>query len=103
MVNTYRRVALIEGISYLILLFIAMPLKYIFSIPELVKYVGWAHGVLFVAYITLLLACWVLYKWSFLRVVMYFGGSLIPFLPFVFEKALKKEYGGLKEGTSHTR
>ena len=44
----------IEGWSYLILLFIAMPLKYIFDMPLAVRIVGSAHGLLFVAYVILL-------------------------------------------------
>lgn len=43
-----RSLGIIEGISYLILLFIAMPLKYGFDMPMAVKVVGMAHGVLFV-------------------------------------------------------
>ena len=44
----------VEGYSYLVLLFIAMPLKYIFNIPEFVRPVGSVHGVLFVAFMLLL-------------------------------------------------
>ncbi|HJT74395.1 MAG TPA: DUF3817 domain-containing protein [Chitinophaga sp.] len=93
MLKSYRRIALIEGISYLVLLFIAMPLKYGFDYPHPVKYVGWAHGVLFVAYVALLLVCWVQYKWSILRVSGFFIASLVPFVPFIVEKRLEKEYG----------
>ncbi len=93
MINLYRKTALIEGISYLILLFIAMPMKYLFSFPELVKYFGWAHGVLFILFVILLFVCWIKYRWSILRVGSFFLGSLLPFVPFIFEKRLKKEYG----------
>lgn len=91
--KTYRKVALIEGVSYLLLLFAAMPLKYLFGYPLPVKYVGWAHGILFVAYILLLLICWIKYRWGILRVLAYLLASLIPFAPFLAEKKLKKEYG----------
>ncbi|HEY8956617.1 DUF3817 domain-containing protein [Chitinophaga sp.] len=93
MINLYRKTALIEGISYLILLFIAMPMKYLFSFPEPVKYFGWAHGLLFILFVVLLFACWIKYRWSLLRVTGFFLGSLLPFVPFIFEKRLKKEYG----------
>ncbi|STD01078.1 DUF3817 domain-containing protein [Chryseobacterium carnipullorum] len=56
MINIYRKTALIEGFSYLILLFIAMPLKYFFNIPEGVKYFGWIHGVLFLIFMVALVA-----------------------------------------------
>jgi integral membrane protein len=95
--NSYRKVALIEGVSYLILLFIAMPLKYIFDIPEPVKYFGWIHGVLFIAFIALLLLAAIKYKWTLKRMIIYFIASVIPFVPFYLEKELKKEYGALSD------
>jgi integral membrane protein len=52
----FERIALIEGLSYLTLLGIAMPLKYIWGMPLAVKYVGWAHGILFILYFVLLTA-----------------------------------------------
>jgi integral membrane protein len=91
-VKTFSLIALIEGISYIVLLGIAMPLKYFFDFPLAVKIVGWAHGVLFIAYVFLLIACWIRYGWAFLRVVWYFVASLLPFLPFIVERSLKKEY-----------
>ena len=54
MINLYRKTAVVEGISYLILLFVAMPLKYFFNIPEAVKYFGWIHGVLFLVFLVFL-------------------------------------------------
>ncbi|MBX2925136.1 MAG: DUF3817 domain-containing protein [Chitinophagaceae bacterium] len=89
--DLFGKTAFIEGISYLLLLFIAMPLKYFFNYPVLVKYAGWAHGVLFIAYVGLLLACWAEYKWTFKRVAFFFIASLLPFLPFVVEKQLRQE------------
>jgi integral membrane protein len=87
----FRQVAMVEGISLLLLLFIAMPLKYFADRPEAVKYVGWAHGVLFLLYLVLLLIVWIKYKWSFLKVVVAFIASLIPFGTFLFERRLKRE------------
>lgn len=89
--HTFRKVAFAEGVSYILLLFIAMPLKYFFDMPAFVKYVGWAHGVLFIAYVACLLMCWQKYKWSFSRVVFFFVASLLPFVPFYVERQLKKE------------
>ncbi len=87
----FRLVALLEGVSYLVLLFIAMPLKYWANIPEVVKYTGWAHGVLFVLYIVLLLQVWIQYRWSFIKVLLAFIASLVPFGTFVLDSKLKKE------------
>ncbi|MDQ8003555.1 MAG: DUF3817 domain-containing protein [Pedobacter sp.] len=89
--NLFRKVALAEGISYILLLFIAMPLKYWADMPLAVKYVGWAHGLLFVLYIACLVMAWQERKWSFLKVVMLFIASLLPFVPFYVEKKLKEE------------
>lgn len=87
----FSQVAFIEGISTVVLFFIAMPLKYLADWPYAVKYVGWAHGVLFIAYLFLLLACWIKYKWPIKRVAVFFGASLIPFAPFWVERKLKQE------------
>ncbi|RYZ80667.1 MAG: DUF3817 domain-containing protein, partial [Proteobacteria bacterium] len=48
--SIFRKVAVAEGISYLLLLFVAMPLKYFANLHLYVKYTGWAHGLLFVLY-----------------------------------------------------
>ncbi|WP_206512960.1 DUF3817 domain-containing protein [Larkinella soli] len=87
----FRLVAVLEGISYLVLLGIAMPLKYLAGWPQAVKVVGWAHGVLFVAYLVTLLAVWVGRRWSFGRVVVAFLASLIPFGTFWLDRKLKQE------------
>jgi integral membrane protein len=65
LLKNFLTVAVAEGVSYLILLLIAMPLKYWGNFPHAVQYVGWAHGVLFVAFMVLLLLVWIKYKWSF--------------------------------------
>ena len=86
-----RRVALIEGVSFLALLGIAMPLKYLANLPLAVKYVGWVHGLLFVAF------CWALLQtlmrvsnWTFLRSAGVFIASLLPFGPFVIDRKMKQ-------------
>lgn len=91
-VKTFATTALIEGISYVVLLGIAMPIKYLLDFPQVVTVVGWAHGVLFMAYVTLLVVCWIKYKWTFGRVVFYFIASLLPVVPFFVERRLRKEY-----------
>ncbi|MBR9831602.1 DUF3817 domain-containing protein [Acidiluteibacter ferrifornacis] len=93
--NRFRKIGIAEGISFLLLLFIAMPLKYMAGIPEMVKYVGWAHGVLFVAYVFQLAITAYLLKWSIERVILYFTLSLIPFGTFYMEKKLKTEQAAL--------
>ncbi|MFI5218436.1 MAG: DUF3817 domain-containing protein [Bacteroidia bacterium] len=88
----FRFIAIAEGISFLILLFIAMPLKYLAGLPHAVLYVGWIHGVLFIAFCLLLLQVKLNYKWTFKKAVIAFIASLLPFGTFVLDaKILKKE------------
>jgi integral membrane protein len=87
----FRLVALLEGVSYLVLLFIAMPMKYVWGLPLAVKYTGWAHGVLFVLYMLLLLLVWIELKWKFSKVLWAFVASLIPFGTFILDKQLQKK------------
>lgn len=87
----FRFIAITEGVSYLLLLTIAMPLKYFAAQPLPVKYLGWAHGVLFVLYCFLLLQVWIKYKWSFGKALVAFIASLLPFGTFVLDKRLKRE------------
>jgi integral membrane protein len=84
--NSLRIIGLLEGISYLVLLGIAMPLKYYFDQPEMVKIVGMAHGVLFVGYVLALLIVHVLYKWNVLKTIGAFIASLVPFGTFYADK-----------------
>lgn len=92
MINFYRKTALIEGVSYLILLFIAMPLKYFLNIPNAVKYFGWIHGILFLVFFVSLIITSVKYRWNLIRIAIYLLGSVLPFIPFLIDKRLEKEY-----------
>jgi integral membrane protein len=87
----FRFIALVEGVSLLLLLFIAMPLKYFADESRPVTYVGWAHGILFLLYLIFLLDVWIKLRWNFGKVLVAFIASLIPFGTFLFEGRLKKE------------
>lgn len=89
-IKTLRWMGLIEGISFLLLLFIAMPMKYMFDNPILVKYVGMGHGVLFVLFLIVLFVVCEKQKWSIQVFLMGFVASILPFGPFVFDSKLKK-------------
>lgn len=74
-----RLIGFLEGISYLVLLGIAMPLKYLYDLPQAVRHVGMAHGVLFIAYVG-----WVLWvanerSWTGKKTFLSLLASLIPF------------------------
>ncbi len=87
-ISRLRTVGIYEGLSYLLLLGIGMPLKYMLGIPEVVKYVGWAHGVLFILYMVALLQVTLVHRWSFLKVAAGVIASLLPFGPFILDKKL---------------
>lgn len=89
--SLFRKVAVAEGISYIALIFIAMPLKYFAGIPLAVKYTGWAHGVFFMLYVVMVIMCWMEYKWKIGKTALIFFASLLPFAPFYVDKRLKEE------------
>ncbi len=91
--NWFRNIALIEGISMVVLVTFSVLKRttdYEWALLG-VKYVGWAHGILFIAYVYLLWACTDRYKWKIGRVILFFLASLIPFAPFFVERQLKHE------------
>ncbi|MDB5207042.1 MAG: rane protein [Flavisolibacter sp.] len=86
-----RRIGFAEGISLLLLLFIAMPLKYIWNQPGAVKVVGWAHGALFILFMLMALRVYDQRGWPFKKLAAAFVAAFLPFGTFVFDKQLKKE------------
>ena len=94
-IGRLRLIGLIEGISFLVLLFVAMPLKYLAAIPEPVKYVGWAHGGLFLLFIVALLHASSETEWSLTRIAGAFIASLVPFGTFVLDRSLKRDEAAL--------
>ena len=86
-----RVVGIAEGISFLALLGIAMPLKYMAGMPMAVRIVGSLHGALFVLYAMVLLIAWLDRGWSFGKAVALFFASVVPFGPFIAERSLARE------------
>lgn len=76
----------IEGYSYLLLLFIAMPLKYFYNTPEYVRPMGSIHGALFVAFMILLALMFFKVKLSFKNACLAFLLSLVPFGTFFLKR-----------------
>jgi integral membrane protein len=89
--NRFRMVGIAEGISFLILLLIAMPLKYFFNFPEAVKVMGWVHGALFVAFIYFAFEVMGSLNKNFLWLAKAFAAAFIPVGTFIFDRELKKE------------
>jgi integral membrane protein len=88
-IRTLRRLGLIEGCSFLALLFIAMPLKYLFGQPMAVTWVGWAHGVLFMAYAFQLAMVFFQHRWSIPRAATAMAAALVPFGPFLLDRRMR--------------
>ena len=88
----FRIIAALEGVSFILLVALAMPLKYFYDMPTPNKIIGMVHGVLFIAYVYLLYQVASDKKWSFKKVAIAFIASLLPFGTFVLDaKMLKQE------------
>ncbi len=90
-IGRLRIIAFIEGISFLILLFVAMPLKYVWGHPEAVRSFGSIHGLLFVLYVLYVFLCKAEYGWSNPKTLILLGISLIPFGNFYADKQYLRE------------
>ena len=93
-----RLVAFLEGSSFLILLFVAMPLKYLAGIPLAVRVVGSIHGALFLLFLAALYRAARARDWPRRRSFTAFMASILPFGTFVFDASLRREIEGLKAG-----
>lgn len=82
----FKWVSILEGVSFLILLGIAMPLKYVWGIPEMVKVIGMAHGILFILYVTGAYFMKEKLQWSSLTFAIVLICSVVPFGPFYAER-----------------
>lgn len=85
-----RLVGILEGISFLLLLGVAMPLKYLADQPLAVRYVGMAHGVLWIAYILALVPVALDHRMSWKTIALAVIASLLPAGPFVFDAKVLK-------------
>jgi integral membrane protein len=85
-IGRLRLIAFIEGLSYLTLLFIAMPLKYFFEQPQAVRTVGSIHGLLFVAYVLYVFLTKIEHRWDGAKTRLLLLVSLIPFGNFYADK-----------------
>ncbi|OIQ15365.1 MAG: hypothetical protein BM557_11665 [Flavobacterium sp. MedPE-SWcel] len=86
MTRFFKIVATLEGLSLLVLLFVAMPLKYIWDMPEMVRTVGMAHGVLFIGYIILAVMLKIEDAWPWKKFLIVCAASVVPFGTFYIER-----------------
>jgi integral membrane protein len=83
-----RILAFTEGVSFLIILFITMPLKYMLSMPEPNKVFGLVHGLLFVLYVFAVIQIKIEQSWTFKKMALALLASIIPFGTFWADKKL---------------
>ena len=91
-------IALAEGSSFLTLLLMAMPMKYLMGMPEVVRVVGSVHGALFVLYLGLLAMLHFRQRWSVSFSLYALLASVIPFGTFMLDKQLRKKEVLIKVG-----
>ena len=89
-ISFLRAVGRAEAVSFLLLLGVAMPLKYFAGLPVAVKVVGWAHGVLFAVFCAALLWTLVAARWPVARAALVLVAALLPFGPFVVDRRMKE-------------
>jgi integral membrane protein len=90
-IGRLRAIGLVEGVSFLVLLGVAMPLKYFAGLPQAVKVVGWIHGLLFIAFCMVLLQTRLDARWNAWRTVLVLLAALVPFGPFLIDGRLRRE------------
>ncbi len=99
-IRRLRTIGLFEGVSFLILLGVAMPLKYLGGTPEAVTIVGWIHGVLFMALCAALLTVKRVAHWTIQQAGRVVVAALLPFGPFVIDGWLRRQDAALQQNTS---
>lgn len=82
----FRIIGALEGISYLLLIFFAVPIKYLAGIPFFVKLLGMPHGVLFLGYVLMAFLVKPILKWRFSTFCLILIASFIPFGTFYTDK-----------------
>ena len=95
LMNLLRATSVTEGISYLLLLFVAMPLKYVWGFPEAVKIAGWVHGLLFMLLALLGLLAMLRARLPFRDALVLGLASLVPAGTFFTDRRLKEHQATL--------
>ena len=83
----FRNIALLEGLSYILLLFVAVPIKYYLGDPTFVKLLGMPHGLLFTGYFAFAIFLKEDQNWSLKVLLLILFASIVPFGTFYIDKA----------------
>ena len=94
-ITRLRLVALLEGVSYLVLLGVAMPLKYVAGMPTAVRVTGLAHGLLFMLFLAAVAQVAMMARWPARRTLFALVASVVPFGTFVLDRRLRDEQQAL--------
>ena len=86
MIKIFRIIAFLEGVSYILLLFIATPIKYILGNDLFVKILGMPHGILFLIYIALVFYIASVIKWDKKIIFLFLIASIVPFGTFYLDR-----------------
>lgn len=97
-IGRLRVIGIVEGISFLLLLGVAMPLKYFAGMPRAVTVVGWIHGLLFITFCMALLQARLDARWNARRTITILVAALLPFGPFVIDGGLQRDDEKFRNG-----
>lgn len=86
MTSVFRITAFLEGLSYILLLFVAMPIKYQMGDPTYVQMLGMPHGLFFMAYVFLAVYLKPQYDWNTKTFMLVLAASIIPFGTFYVDR-----------------
>ncbi|MBD0831974.1 DUF3817 domain-containing protein [Aestuariibaculum sediminum] len=89
--NIFRVVAFLEGASYILLLFIATPIKYLLNDPQYVKLLGMPHGMLFIGYIILAFMLKPDFNWNKKQFASILLAAIIPVGTFYIDRKYLKQ------------
>jgi integral membrane protein len=90
-IGQLRMIGMLEGLSFLVLLVVAMPLKYLWGYPLAVRIVGTIHGMLFIGVCVVLMNVKQVLGWELRRAGAILLAALVPFGPFVIDGRLRRE------------
>jgi len=90
MIKAFQIISILEGVSLLLILFVSMPLKYMFDMPEANQVIGMAHGILFLVYVVMAILVKSELNWNFKTLLIVLACSIIPFGTFWMDRKYLK-------------
>ena len=90
MIKAFQIISILEGVSLLLILFVSMPLKYIFDMPEANQVIGMAHGILFLVYVVMAILVKSELNWNFKILLIVLACSIIPLGTFWMDRKYLK-------------